>query len=194
MRCLVADGQYHEALALLEQFDVLSASKSAVIAQLYGQLGRAVAHNYLGQHGAAAVALKAAYNLAKGNNLVMPFIEYGNRTRSLLERARTSGLAGIPPAWLDDVHAKASTFAKRHAYLAGRYRQSRQDEHPDFGLSHREVELLAGLSQGLTREEISEGMQLSLNTVKSMTKQVFAKLGASNSADAVRIAMASKII
>jgi LuxR family maltose regulon positive regulatory protein len=37
-------------------------------------------------------------------------------------------------------------------------------------------------------------MEISLNTVKSMTKQVFAKLGAINSADAVRIAMANQII
>ncbi|MDL2214337.1 LuxR C-terminal-related transcriptional regulator [Clostridia bacterium OttesenSCG-928-O13] len=194
MRCLIADGAYHEALALLEQFDVLAQSKSAVIAQLYGQIGRAVAHHYLGQHGAAGAALKAAYSLAKGNHLIMPFIEYGNRTRSLLERARTTGVAGVPATWLDDVHAKASTFAKRHAYLAGRYHQSRRNELSNFGLSHREVELLAGLSQGLTREEISAGMHLSLNTVKSMTKQVFAKLGAINSADAVRIALVNKII
>ena len=35
-------------------------------------------------------------------------------------------------------------------------------------------------SQGLTREEISASMEISLNTVKSMTEQVFAKLGAIN--------------
>lgn len=194
LRCLIADGQYQEALALMDQFEVLAKSKSAVITLLYVEVSRAVTYNYLGQHGAAASALKAAYNLAKGNQLVMPFIEYGNRTRSLLERARTAGVPGIPARWLEDVHARAATFAKRHAYLAGRYRAQQQDHPQEFGLSKREVELLDDLSQGLTREEVSDSMQLSLNTVKSMTKQVFAKLGAINSADAIRIAMVNKIL
>ena len=123
----------------------------------------------------------------------MPFIEYGNRTRSLLQRARETGIPGIPSGWLEEVHARASTFAKRHAFLTGRYHQQ-QNLRQDFGLSKREIHLLENLSQGLTREEISASMEISLNTVKSMTKQVFAKLGAINSADAVRIAMANQII
>lgn len=192
MRCLIADGQYHEALALQSQFEVLAKSKNAVISLLYIELYRAVTHNYLGNYGDAIDAFKAAYNYARGNKMVMPFIEYGHRTRSLLERVRNTKGHGIPAAWLDEVHARAGTFAKRYAYLSGRFRQERE-QNQNFGLSRREVELLDNLSQGLTREEISKSMGLSINTVKSITKQVFAKLGAINSADAIRIAMVNKI-
>ena len=193
LRCLIADGHYHEALALLNQFEAVAKSKSAVITQIYVQLSRAVTYHYLRQHTSADTALKAAYKLASGNGIVMPFIEYGNRTRSLLQRARETGIPGIPSGWLEEVHARASTFAKRHAFLTGRYHQQ-QNLRQNFGLSKREIHLLENLSQGLTREEISASMEISLNTVKSMTKQVFAKLGAINSADAVRIAMANQII
>lgn len=194
MRCLIAAGREAEALALLEQFEARTREKEAVITLLYITLGRAVAHYYMGSYGPAIDSLKEAYNLARGNQLFTPFIEYGNRTRSLLERARDTKGHGIPAQWLEQTHAKASTFAKRHAYLAARYRQEQRGRPADFSLSKREVELLDNLGQGLTREEISESMQLSLNTVKSIIKQVFSKLGAVNSADAIRIAVVNKII
>jgi LuxR family maltose regulon positive regulatory protein len=50
------------------------------------------------------------------------------------------------------------------------------------------MEILTGLSQGLTREELAENGDISINTVKSVIKNVYNKLGAVNRADAVRIA------
>lgn len=194
LRCLVAAGQYEETMALLEQIDALAKSKSAVITLLYVQLVRAVAHDHLGNAGAAAEAIRAVYDLAKGNRLVMPVVEYGNRTRLLLDHMRQTTGHGIPKAWLDESYAKASTYAKHHAYLVGRYRQEQEGRLTDYGLSARETELITHLSQGLTREEMAQEMNLSINTVKSLTKQAFAKLGAINSADAVRIAIVNQLI
>ena len=165
-----------------------------MITLLYAQLGRAVTCHYLGRHGEAAAALKAAYNLAKGNRIYTPFVEYGSRARSLLERVKQADGHGLPGEWLDEMLAKAGTYAKRHASLVGRYRQEQEGRQTDYGLSPRETELVANLSQGLTREELAEVMQLSINTVKSMTKLVFAKLGAVNAADAVRIAIVNQLI
>jgi LuxR family maltose regulon positive regulatory protein len=48
--------------------------------------------------------------------------------------------------------------------------------------------VLTELSQGLTREEIAGHLSLSVNTVKSVIRSVYNKLGAVNRADAVRIA------
>jgi LuxR family maltose regulon positive regulatory protein len=50
------------------------------------------------------------------------------------------------------------------------------------------LNVLTGLSQGLTREEIAGASGISLNTVKSVIRSVYNKLGALNRADAVRIA------
>ncbi|MDL2219892.1 LuxR C-terminal-related transcriptional regulator [Ruminococcaceae bacterium OttesenSCG-928-O06] len=194
LRGLVAAGQYAEAAALLGQMQALAEGQGAVITRLYVHLGWAVVHHHLGDAAGSATALKAAYALARGNNIVMPFIEYGSQTRTLLQHAQKAGGHGMPAAWLADIHARASTYAKHHAYLVGRYRQQQEDQRTDYALSPREAELLALLSQGLTREEVAAAMQLSINTVKSLTKQAFAKLGAINAADAVRIAIINQLI
>lgn len=194
LRCLVAAGQNAEALALLNQFEALAKSKGAVISLLYIALGRAVTQDQIGHKKEAVAALQEAYNLAKGNQLYMPIVEYGNRTRLLMEHVRQTTGHGLPKKWLDEMHAKASTYAKRHAYIAGRFRIRQEGLLVDYSLSRRETELLSNLSQGLTREEIADSMQLTPNTVKSMTKQTFAKLGAINAADAVRIAIVNQLI
>ncbi len=194
MRCLISESKVSEALALAEQFEYLAKSKRSVVSLIYIEIGRAVLHHYSGNLTAAVSALEAAYHLAKGNQIIMPFVEHGNRMRSLLEKIQSREQSEIPGEWLKQIHAKASTFAKRHAYLTGRYELDNKKQFSDFGLSRREIEILSHLSQGLTRDEIGESMKLSGNTVKSMLKQVYAKLGAINSVDAVRIAMLNQLI
>ena len=194
LRCLIVEGKMEEALALSEQLEYLAKSKQSVIAMIYVELGRCFAHYASGHMEAAIRSLTAAYQLTGDNSIVMPFVEYGSPMRSLLERVRSMAADEIAPEWVERIHAKASTYAKRRAYLVNCYRQEQESLPGDFGLSRRELELLTHLSQGLTREEISECMNLTLNTVKSMLKQIFAKLGAVNSVDAVRIAMIYKLI
>jgi DNA-binding NarL/FixJ family response regulator len=58
----------------------------------------------------------------------------------------------------------------------------------EVNLSTREKDVLTGLCQGLTREEIAQEFGMSINTVKAMLPIIFDKLGATNSLDAVRIA------
>lgn len=194
LRALIAAGQYSETLALLTQFEKLAAGKSAVIASLYLEINRSVTLYYLRRQDEAVAALEKAYEQAVGNSLIMPFIESGSRTRSLLDYARKNDGHKIPRSWLDDIHARANTAAKRYATISGRYRLEQPGGRRDFDLSRRETELMMNLSQGLTREEIAASMELSSNTVKSLTKQTFAKLGAINAADAVRIAILNQLI
>lgn len=194
LRCLIMEGKMEEALALADQFEYLAKSKQSVIALIYVELGRCMAHYAGGKTELAVSALVSAYQLTKENHIIMPFVEHGSRMRSLLEHVRSMEVREIPPEWLERIHAKASTYAKRRAYLISCYKQEQENLLENFGLSRREIELLTHLSQGLTREEISECMNLTLNTVKSMLKQIFSKLGAINSVDAVRIAMIHKII
>jgi LuxR family maltose regulon positive regulatory protein len=52
-------------------------------------------------------------------------------------------------------------------------------------LSRRELEVLTGLSHGMTQEEIASVSSLSVNTVKSVIRSIYNKLGAVNKAGAV---------
>lgn len=194
MRCLIASNQYSEALALINQIEALSTERNLVTTLINMHVGRAMAYLGLARYDESAVSLSRAYELARGNSIYMPFIEYGNRARTLFERIRKSSNHDMPKEWLDEMFSKSSTFAKRQAYIVGRYREDTRGGRIDFGLSTREAELLINISQGLTRNEIAEEMNLSINTVKSLTKQLFGKLGAINAADAVRIGSINKLI
>jgi LuxR family maltose regulon positive regulatory protein len=90
---------------------------------------------------------------------------------------------------MDRIYRAASGYARKISAVAEKYRGSdRQSGRASSLLSRRELDVLAGLSQGLTREEIAEASAISINTVKSTVKNVYNKLGALNRADAVRIA------
>lgn len=59
----------------------------------------------------------------------------------------------------------------------------------DVGLSPREVETIALVTQGLSNVEIAERLHLSANTLKSHIRQAYRKIGASSRAQAVAWAM-----
>ena len=68
---------------------------------------------------------------------------------------------------------------------------------PDAGeqqLSMRETEILAGISEGLTAQEISAQMGLALPTVRWYISRLFKKLGAKDRAQAVSIGLARGLI
>ncbi|MDR0499800.1 MAG: LuxR C-terminal-related transcriptional regulator [Coriobacteriales bacterium] len=56
-----------------------------------------------------------------------------------------------------------------------------------LSLSERELEVLDLLQMGMTRQEISETLQLSLNTIKTHVKNIFIKLGVNNKVDAIKL-------
>jgi NarL family two-component system response regulator LiaR len=55
----------------------------------------------------------------------------------------------------------------------------------DHGLSEREAEVLALISQGLTNQEIAERCYLSINSIKTYIRTAYRKIGVSRRAQAV---------
>jgi LuxR family maltose regulon positive regulatory protein len=149
----------------------------------------------------AVEALRAAYELSFPNEIVMPFFELGSSMRALASAVSAKAGTGIDRKWLEKIRNGASAYAKKlriaARIVAGQRRdrdaESRADKGEGAPLSRREMEALIGLSRGLTRQEIAENAALSINTVKSIIRSVYAKLGAVNQADAVRIAAARGI-
>ena len=62
------------------------------------------------------------------------------------------------------------------------------------GLSTREAEVLVQAAKGANNKEIAKGMGLSENSVKMFLKRAFFKLGASNRAEAVQLAVRRGLI
>jgi len=194
IRCLIEKREYFEALALTERLEFLLLKRNGLISLIYVLVYRAVIFYNLDDIGKSAAALEKAYALSKDNGLIMPFIEFGHKTRALLGYFRKQKDAKIPADRLAGIHTKASTYAKRRAYIVSQFSYPNDNKSPDFGLTDRELELLSNMSQGLTRDEIAQSMYLSPHTIKSMLKTVYSKIGAVNAADAVRIAGSLKIL
>lgn len=188
--------QENRALAMISGSWEEWTQKRQVLPRIYGSLYRCAAYSRMGDYETARTHFEIACRLAYGNRLIMPFVESGDLTRRFLEHEGSLRVDGIDEDWIAELRSKAITNAKRHTGLVGKYRAEHGEEEqcPTVNLSGKEQMLLQDISQGLTRKEIADGMGLGMNTVKSMLRQIYDKLGAVNSADAVRIAMQRKIL
>jgi LuxR family maltose regulon positive regulatory protein len=192
---LLGVNKYYEALAFLEHNEEMYRRQGRWINVLKCLVLHAVAHLRLGDADSAISVFRDAYEMSYANKLVTPFIESAGNMRSLVDAARKCGKYQFDQDWLDDIYRKSATHAKRLSVFAGDYYQRNSISLPPAQkLSKRETEVLDNLSQGLTREEIAEANSLSINTIKSVIKSVYNKLGAVNRADAIRIATSMGIL
>jgi LuxR family maltose regulon positive regulatory protein len=184
------------ALAILERWGEKYSSGDFVIGKIGKKILEALCRYQIQDKDGAYKALEIAWNLARPEELTMPFIEMGKNMRTLIEGALRDGFTGIPTAQLEDLRKNASAYAKKLFTISEKYRESRGGPSASAGpvLSRRELEVLKGLSQGFTREEIAQVSSISVNTVKSAIRNVYSKLGALNRADAVRIATSIGIL
>ncbi|MCL2243287.1 MAG: LuxR C-terminal-related transcriptional regulator [Treponema sp.] len=137
--------------------------------------------------------LEEAYNAASPNEILMPFIEMGKDMRTLTAYALKETDGSIPKSWLEGVNLKSASYAKRLAHVATEYKRANNIS-DDIAISQRESEILTDLSHGLSRTEIADSRQLSINTVKMVINNLYMKLGAENLAEAIRIAAERKIV
>jgi LuxR family maltose regulon positive regulatory protein len=187
-----AERRYAAALAVLKNRGPRSSRWDFVLGRLERKALEAACCFQLREKEAAFATLEEAYRLAHPNALSMPFIELGKYMRVLAGAALKDKATTIPPAWLEQIRRNASAYAKKLSMVADQYRQPAQDRDKPgpagVYLSRQEREVLAKLSQGLTREEIAAHLSIPLNTIKGVIRSLYRKLGALNRADAIRIA------
>ncbi|MDR1735887.1 MAG: LuxR C-terminal-related transcriptional regulator [Oscillospiraceae bacterium] len=160
---------------------------------LYGRVEmlatEACAHYKMKDADSALDALRVAHKEA--GDMLTPFAELGKDMRTLAAHALRH--SGIDPGWLETVRRKAACFAKLQSEMRGEFETARGGARA-LTLSPREREVLGDLCRGLSRAEIAAKQSLSVNTVNSSIGSIFGKLGAHNTADAVRIAASAGII
>ncbi|MDR2159945.1 MAG: LuxR C-terminal-related transcriptional regulator [Treponema sp.] len=189
--------RYPAALAVLESWGTRSGLWDFVLGRIEKKILEAVCRYHLREKEAAFAALEEAYRLAHPNALYMPFMEMGKNIRTLAGVILQNNTTAIPAPWLEKIRRNASAYAKK-LFMVTRQDQSRVSAAGSSGLkvklSRRETEVLLALSQGMTREEIAGLTSLSVNTIKSITRSIYNKLGAINRADAVRIAVSLGLV
>ncbi|MDR0641964.1 MAG: LuxR C-terminal-related transcriptional regulator [Treponema sp.] len=139
--------------------------------------------------------LKELYENGMRSGVIMPLNELGHFARALTDWAIKLAPEYLDRAWLMDRRRNVMAYAKKLFSAAGARREERQTgETRNLApagrrtLSRREREVLECLSRGLTRAEIAGALSLSINTVKSLIRGIYNKLGAVNRSHAVRAA------
>jgi LuxR family maltose regulon positive regulatory protein len=143
-------------------------------------------------------ALGEALALAEPGGLFLPFAELGKDMRALAAQALKDN-APIAKPLLERIRIQASSYAKKYFLLTGRF-AAKSGGKPGGAarggvtLSAGELEVLRGLFQGFTQDEIAESAGRSVNTIKSAVRRIYDKLGALNRADAIRVALSRGLL
>jgi LuxR family maltose regulon positive regulatory protein len=130
----------------------------------------ALACHDLGDRHAASAAVERALDLAERDRLILPFAM--TRAWELLESLRGSSHAAFVADILDAVHDRGAPGPAV--------------PRPAEDLSRSELRVLRYLPTNLTRPEIAGELSVSVNTVNTHIRRIYAKLGATDRSSAVR--------
>ncbi len=146
----------------------------ASVWEIQGLLLEAIARDALGDPGAASRALERALDVAEPDGLLLPFLLYP--TVELLERQ----------ARLRTTHA--SLIAEILNLLSGHTPAARPEDAAPLQepLSESELRVLRYLPTNLRGPEIAAELFVSLSTIRTHLRNVYAKLGVHSRADAVK--------
>jgi LuxR family maltose regulon positive regulatory protein len=160
-------GSLHEVMALLDrllhQAETGGSTKSAVEILLL----QALAHQLAGDIPAALVPLKRALTLAEPEGYVRVFVDEGPPLATLLDAASKQGAA---PSYTRQLLTDSGTPENRPP--------TQQDLIEP--LSDRELDVLRLLATDLDGPEIARELNVTLNTMRTHTKNIYSKLGVTN--------------
>ena len=127
----------------------------------------------------ALAFLAEALSKAEPEGFVRIFLDKGEPLASLLREAATHD---IMPGYTSRLLAARTRPGRMSVSAEG---VARRDQPLPERLSDRELEVLRLLAAGQTNDEVAEALFISLNTVKTHLKNIYAKLGASSRREAV---------
>jgi len=173
-RVSLAQGDPSAALAVLEPWHQQVEAKDWKDERLKVLALQAVALQAHNEQDKAVQALRDALVLAEPAGFIRLFVDEGMPMAHLLSRASAMG---IMPDYIGKV--LAAFEAEKH----------RPDVPPSQlllePLSHRELEVLHLIAQGLSNQEIGERLVLALDTVKGHNRSIFGKLQVQRRTEAI---------
>ena len=134
---------------------------------------QALAHQARGDLPAALASLERALTSAEPEGYVRLFVDEGRPMASLLRAAAKQGIA---PGYVRRLLAAVNQAADR----------TPANQHLIEPLSERELDVLRLLGSDLDGPDIARELTVSLNTVRTHTKNIYAKLGVNSRRAAVR--------
>lgn len=168
-RLFLARGAIGEALGLLERLKEAAVKGGRIASVIEIDVLTAIASQARGDMPKAVGALREAVDLAEPERHSRMFTEEGGALRELLKLASKSNASSFLMTLLADGRRAPSV-------------------HPDLiePLSERELDVLRLLRSDLSGPEVALQLSVSLNTLRTHTKNIFEKLGVNSRRAAVR--------
>jgi LuxR family transcriptional regulator, maltose regulon positive regulatory protein len=179
--CL-AEGDPAGALAAAREVLDGAAPVIGYVTVVETQLLAGLAYQALGEQPAASRAAERALALAEPDRLVLPFLMTGSRELLAAVPRHDTAHAALLTAILDIMDGSSPAASDRPA------------SPPAEELSPGELRVLRYLPTNLSRPEIAAELSVSLNTVSTHIRSIYAKLGVSDRSAAVRRARGLRLL
>ena len=183
-RVLLAQGNYSEAVALLESYRQQMEVKNWQDERLKTLALQAVAFHLNGDDNKALACLNEALTLAEPNGFIRLFLDEGAPMAELLYAAASQAIHRDYVTKLLKAFSAETTGKQPQSSMPGSI--------PAFSesplvepLSPREMEILRLLAKGLSNQQICQRLFLALDTVKGHNRKIFNKLSVNSRFEAV---------
>lgn len=178
-RILLAQGQLAEATKLLQQLFEQAKTGELTARMLEILILQALVWQAEGEMDTAVTTLEQALTLAEPCGFIRTFVDEGSSMARLLYEALSQDIA---PDYVRQLLAAFPVSEPEQTTPS-------QPDNSEFAwiepLSAREVEVLELIAEGLTNKDISDRLYLTLNTVKTHTRNIYSKLGVNSRMQAV---------
>jgi LuxR family maltose regulon positive regulatory protein len=188
-RLFIAEGRYSAAIALLDQVIVEAKKADRIFLMIDAEILRAIAFQAQDLRKESLAAFTHALTLAEPEGFMRIFLDHGENTKELLEYACQELEDPSILRYIDRLLHAYSPRISEHYPIPGH----RRDEIIE-SLSDREIEVLQLLPSSLSSTEMAEELSISVNTLRSHLKNIYAKLGAHSRYEAIARARESNLL
>jgi LuxR family transcriptional regulator, maltose regulon positive regulatory protein len=191
---LQAQGKLHEAYDVLEGLKRILEKAGTVTLVLEVLTRQIIILHALEDREQALSMLQRALELAKPERYIRIFINKGAPMAYLL---RVAFSRGIETQYISELLSSFDFSVSAEALRADRLNETRSKIYSarlTEPLSERELQVLRLLDSALTNEEIGRELYVSVNTIRTHIRNIYAKLGVNRRGDAVWRAKELKLI
>lgn len=193
--CALHVGDFSKSNMMLFQLDSLFEQRGLWILNFYSYLVKSIYYYRENQKDICMQFFVKAYNMVYDNNLYVLMIELGIQILPVLTLARSTKKYNLDMDWLKDIENRTRGYEDCRRYIRTAYNQDRKKlASSTYTLTKRENNVLNLLSQGYTRNEIADHLEISVNGVKKFINNIYTKLGAKNRAEAIFIATQNNLL
>jgi len=179
-RTRLAEGSFTGVHEMLERLLALAESQKRTGSVIEILLTQALAHQAQGDQPQALAALERALILTEPEGYIRTYVDEGEAMQALLEKHLSNRDLSDYVERILAVFPQSTLPQNQKSKIANRQSEIVEP------LSEREMEVLKLLRGELSGPEIAERLIVSLNTLRTHTKNIFNKLGVNNRRAAVR--------